>query len=217
LKYPFPPQANAISRLSLVAVALLLVGAAALATGFYHSPLFTTEGRQIDQPIMFSHEHHVQGLGLDCRYCHTSVEKSSFAGLPDSATCYGCHSQIWNKTAMLQPVRDSFEQSKPLVWYRVNQIPDYVYFNHQIHVAKGIGCVSCHGAVSKMPVVIQQRSFLMRDCLSCHENPQPNVRPRSQLFNEEWNPAEHAEESLQTARDLNVHALPTTNCNLCHR
>jgi hypothetical protein len=203
--------------LVLVAILLFFAGVLALTTGFYHSPPFTGESRRIVQPILFSHQHHVQGLGLDCRYCHTNVERSSFAGLPDSATCYGCHSQIWNTSEMLKPVRDSLHEQKPLQWYRVNQLPDYVYFSHQIHIAKGIGCFECHGAVSRMPVVEQKRSFLMRDCLSCHKDPGKFVRPRREITNENWRPEDHPDENLKAIKELQVHPLPVTDCNLCHR
>ena len=217
MKYPFPPEANVYSKLLLGFLVLFFLIVGALTTGFYHSPIFTGEGRQIVQPVPFSHQHHVQGLGLDCRYCHSSVEKSSFAGMPDSATCFGCHSQIWNHSEILKPIRDSIKNHQPLVWYRVNELPDYVFFSHQIHVAKGIGCVSCHGDVGKMPVVKQTRSFLMRDCLSCHLNPEKNVRPISELTNADWHPQDHPEQTLKAVQDLQVHPLSTTNCNLCHR
>ncbi|MGZ3770693.1 MAG: cytochrome c3 family protein [Bdellovibrio sp.] len=184
---------------------------------YRHFPMATGEGSLINQPIAFSHQHHVQGAGLDCRYCHTSVEKSSSAGFPDTGTCYGCHSQIWNKAPILEPVRKSAKENKPLQWFRVHRIPDYVFFDHSIHISKGIGCVSCHGAISTMKVVVQKRSFLMRDCLGCHQNPEKFVRPVSQIFNENWTAQDQNTLGKELIKKYHINAPPKTNCNACHR
>lgn len=190
MKYPFPKEANAVARLALVFIILLLIGTGGLAMIYRHSPMATGQGVQILQPLPFSHQHHVQGLGLDCRYCHTSVEKSSSAGFPDTKTCFGCHSHIWSEAPVLEPVRKSARDHRPLSWLRVNRLPDHVYFDHSIHIAKGVSCMSCHGDVSKMAVLVQTRSFLMRDCLECHES---------------------------SEKKYGVKAPPITNCSVCHR
>src|SRR4029077_19142589 len=136
----------------------------------------------------FSHEHHVAQLGIDCRYCHTSVETSAFAGMPPTATCMNCHKQIWTNTALLEPVRTSFSTNQPLRWSRVHDLPDFVYFNHSIHVAKGVGCATCHGRVDGMPLLFQNASLQMEWCLDCHRNPAKYIRPKDQVFNLAWQP-----------------------------
>ena len=143
----------------------------------------TKQNEFVEQPIQFSHAHHVGGVGLDCRYCHTSVEKSSFAGIPPTKTCMNCHSQIWTNAPILEPVRASFRNDTPLNWIRVNDLPDFVYFNHQIHVKQGVGCVTCHGPVDKMPLMYQAKPLLMEWCLDCHRAPEKYLRPREQVFN----------------------------------
>jgi len=217
VKFPFSAKANDFTRWFLIFLTVALLATAAFATVYHHVPLFTQVGKQTVQPLPFSHQHHVQGLGLDCRYCHTSVEKSASAGYPDTATCYGCHSQIWTQAAMLQPVRDSAQHNKPLTWFRVNQLPDYVYFNHSIHIAKGIGCVSCHGEVSRMAVVVPHRTFLMRDCLSCHEAPEKYVRPREEIFNEKWVAENQQEVGERLVHEYGIQSPLLTNCSVCHR
>ena len=135
------------------------------------------------QPVPFSHQHHVAGLGIDCRYCHTSVETSSFAGIPPTKTCMNCHAQIWTNAALLEPVRESYKTGKSLVWTRVNDLPDFAYFNHSIHINKGVGCNTCHGPVDRMPLMYNQASLQMEWCLECHRAPEKNLRPRDQVFN----------------------------------
>jgi hypothetical protein len=136
--------------------------------------------------VQFSHEHHVAGLGIDCRYCHTSVEHTNYAGMPSTKTCMTCHSQIWTNAELLKPVRDSFREDKPIRWTRVHDLPDYVQFNHSIHVQKGIGCVSCHGRVDQMPLMWKTQSLYMEWCLSCHREPEKHVRPRDKVFDLNW-------------------------------
>jgi hypothetical protein len=138
------------------------------------------------QPVPFSHEHHARGLGIDCRYCHTSVERSAFAGLPPTETCMNCHRQIWTNAELLEPIRASYRDNVPMQWTRVHDLPDYVYFNHSVHIAKGIGCYSCHGKVNRMPLMLQNASLQMQWCLDCHRNPVQNVRPREEVFNLDW-------------------------------
>ena len=147
------------------------------------SPYTTYAGVARPQPVPFSHQHHVGGLGIDCRYCHTSVEVSSFAGIPPTKTCMNCHSQIWSNAPLLEPVRESFRSGQSLVWTRVNDLPDFVYFNHSIHIAKGVGCNTCHGPVDRMPLMFNQASLQMEWCLDCHRAPEKYLRPREQVFN----------------------------------
>jgi hypothetical protein len=179
----------------------------------YRSPYVTQAGVVRDQPIPFSHDHHVSGLGIDCRYCHTSVEESSFAGIPPTKTCMNCHSQIWSDSPMLEPVRKSWKEGTPLTWLRVHRVPDYVYFDHSIHVAKGIGCVSCHGRVDRMALPAQQETLYMEWCLDCHRHPEREVRPKSQVFNLGWTPDSTLGTSLVKEYGVQVR----TDCVDCHR
>jgi len=150
------------------------------------SPWVTRQGQRPDQPIPFSHKHHVEGLGLQCQYCHTQVEKAAYAGIPPTKTCINCHAQIWTNAELLEPVRQSWATGASIQWIRVHDLPDYVYFNHEIHVNKGIGCASCHGRVDEMPLMYQQNTLQMEWCLNCHRNPAVNLRPTSEIYNMAW-------------------------------
>ena len=153
---------------------------------FQRSPYVTTQYIAPEQPIPFSHQHHAAGLGLDCRYCHTSVEESSFAGIPPTKTCMNCHAQIWTNAAMLEPIRFSFSSGESLKWVRVHDLPDFVYFNHSIHIAKGVGCYSCHGQVDQMPLMYPEHTLQMEWCLNCHREPEKFLRPKEQVFNMQY-------------------------------
>jgi hypothetical protein len=169
-----------------------------------------------EQPVQFSHQHHVQTVGLDCRYCHTSAESSSFAGIPPSKTCMNCHSQIWSTSPYLEPVRSSFRDNKSLRWTRVHDLPDFAYFNHSAHVKKGVGCESCHGRVDKMPLMLQENSLQMEWCLECHRNPAKYLRPRSEIYTMGYKPAEP--QAVIGARLMKeYHVNPRTSCSTCHR
>src|SRR5215831_225579 len=179
----FPRSANQLARSSMFAL-LALAGVAGLVVmTLMRSSWLTRQHEFVDQPIQLSHLHHVGGEGIDCRYCHTSVEKSSFAGIPPTRTCMNCHSQLWTNAPILEPVRASARDNKNLTWIRVNDLPDFVYFNHQIHVRQGVGCVTCHGPVDKMPLMYQAKPLLMEWCLDCHRAPEKYLRPRDQVFN----------------------------------
>jgi ssDNA-binding Zn-finger/Zn-ribbon topoisomerase 1 len=170
-----------------------------------------------EQPVPFNHEHHVAQLGIDCRYCHTSVEKSDFAGMPPTSTCINCHKQIWNQAQMLAPVRASFATGEPLRWSRVHDLPDFVYFNHGIHVAKGVGCATCHGRVDRMPLMSQYASLQMEWCLDCHRDPSRFLRPREEVFNMAWTPGpNHDPKSLMREYNIRSSAI-LTSCSTCHR
>ncbi|MGD9647018.1 MAG: cytochrome c3 family protein [Pirellulales bacterium] len=184
----FHPSMNTFSRVTIFGAVFLLAGAFWLASVWSRSNYVTEVGVVRDQPVPFSHEHHVAGLGIDCRYCHTSVETSASAGMPSTATCMNCHARIWNQSPLLEPVRASYRTGESLEWTRVHDLPDYVYFNHSVHVAAGVGCASCHGRVDKMPLMWREHTLHMDWCLECHRNPEPHRRPRDQVFNLAWEP-----------------------------
>jgi Cytochrome c7 and related cytochrome c len=215
----FPRRANAISRALLVAA---FVGGPALmwfSLMFTRSSYGTDAGIMREQPIPFSHQHHVGVLEIDCRYCHTTVETSSFAGLPDTKTCMNCHSQIWVASEMLRPVRESYRTDSPLRWRRVYNLPGFVYFEHGVHVQKGIGCSSCHGRIDEMPFTYQRPSLLMEWCLDCHRHPERQIRPREEVFNMHYQPpADQAARGQELCEQYDVKdALELTSCSVCHR
>src|SRR5215469_10561727 len=179
----FHRSANSGSRLSMLAVIVVITVLLTVAWEMQRAPYVTYQGVRMAQPVPFSHQHHNAGLGIDCRYCHTSVEQSSYAGIPPTKTCMNCHSQIWTNASMLEPVRESFASGKSLVWSRVNDLPDFVYFNHGIHINKGVGCNTCHGPVDRMPLMYNYASLQMEWCLDCHRAPEKYLRPREQVFN----------------------------------
>ena len=184
----------------------------------YQSPLVTRVGIFVDQPIPFSHERHVGGNGIDCRFCHTSVENSGFAGIPPTATCMTCHSQILTDAPMLQPLHESWKSGIPLQWTRVYDLPDFVYFDHSVHVAKGVGCTTCHGAINEMPITYKAETLHMMWCLKCHKHPEKFLRPADQVFNVDWAPPSNQidrGEELKVLNDVKVEQL--TDCSICHR
>ena len=215
----FPRWANAVSRVSIV------MGLASgpfllwLCLIFTRSSYGTGAGMVREQPVPFSHEHHVGVLGIDCRYCHTSVERSSYAGMPATKTCMNCHSQIWVGSEMLKPVRESFKNNEPLHWRRVHNLPGFVYFDHSIHVQKGIGCSSCHGRIDEMPLTYQKGSLLMEWCLDCHRQPEKHLRPRADIFDMIYEPPPNQLElGLKLKGEYKIqdtHYL--TSCSVCHR
>ena len=201
----FHPSFNALAKGSIFGAVILLAGLGWVGYTVEQSPYVTGAGIPVDQPVPFSHEHHARGLGIDCRYCHTSVEDSHFAGIPPTKTCMTCHSQIWSTAEMLRPVRQSWATDNPIQWNRVHNLPDFVFFNHSVHVAKGIGCVTCHGQVDRMPLMFQQASLQMEWCLECHRDPGKFVRPREEVFNINWQPpADPAERHALQARLVSV-------------
>ncbi len=182
----FDRSSNALARASLVLTGLIVIALGVALNSLQRSPWVTRQGQRPDQPVPFSHKHHVEGLGLQCQYCHTSVEKSSYAGIPPTKTCMNCHSQIWTNAQLLEPVRHSWATGESIQWIKVHDLPDYVYFNHEIHVNKGIGCSSCHGRVDQMPLMYAQNTLQMEWCLNCHRNPGVNLRPTSEIYNMAW-------------------------------
>jgi hypothetical protein len=182
----FERSSNALARMSLVLTGLIVIALGVTLDELQRSPWVTRQGQRPDQPVPFSHKHHVQGLGLQCQYCHTTVEKSSYAGIPPTKTCMNCHAQIWTNAQLLEPVRHSWATNQSLTWTKVHDLPDYVFFNHSIHVNKGIGCASCHGRVDQMPLMYMQNTLQMEWCLDCHRNPAKNLRPTAQVYNMAW-------------------------------
>jgi hypothetical protein len=182
----FDRNSNALVRASLVLTGLIVIALGVTLDQLQRSPWVTRQGQRADQPIPFSHKHHVEGLGLQCQYCHTTVEVSSYAGIPPTKTCMNCHAQIWTNAGLLEPVRQSWATGQSIQWIRVHDLPDFVYFNHSIHVNKGIGCASCHGRVDEMPLMYMENSLQMEWCLNCHRNPAVNLRPTAEIYNMAW-------------------------------
>jgi hypothetical protein len=215
----FHRSTNTIAKVSIFGAIFFLGLLAWVYSELLRSSYVTGQNVVRDQPVPFSHQHHVAGLGIDCRYCHTSVERSNFAGIPPTETCMNCHRQIWTNAELLEPVRSSYANNTPIQWVRLNDLPDFVYFNHSVHVAKGVGCVTCHGQVDRMPLMFQHASLQMEWCLSCHRNPGPNLRPREEVFNVNWQPPADAgaATALQAklVKDYDVQSL--TSCSTCHR
>lgn len=213
----FGPSANLWLRLALGAAVASLVG-------LYVSPMVlprigyaTGVGEVVQQPVPFSHKHHVGGDGIDCRYCHTTVERSATAGFPSTEICMTCHSQIWKNASVLAPVRQSFAEQKPLRWVRVNRLPDYVFFNHSIHIAKGVGCTTCHGPIDKMPLTWKGKSLQMSWCLDCHRNPAPNLRPLADVFDPDWQRTRQTPSGKSLMAQYHIHPETLTDCSVCHR
>jgi hypothetical protein len=212
----FPPSANSYARGSIVALVIAVAVLGLTLDRLSRSPYVTRAETVREQPVQFSHQHHVGGLGIDCRYCHTSVEISTSAGIPPTKTCMNCHSQIWSTSPYLEIVRASYRDNEPLQWMRVHDLPDFVYFNHSVHVKKGVGCETCHGRVDRMPLMYQHSSLLMEWCLDCHRNPEQYVRPRSAVYEMGYQPPEHqAELGAQLVEEYQIQSL--TSCSTCHR
>jgi hypothetical protein len=213
----FGPASNLAAKITLLALAGVVLSGAFAWIWWPRTDYARNLNSVVDQPIPFSHQHHVAGLGLDCRFCHTSVETSANAGLPPTSTCMTCHSQIWTNAALLSPVRESFTNNTPITWRRVTDLPDYVYFNHSIHIAKGVGCESCHGAVETMALTYKAKSLTMEFCLDCHRDPAPNLRPKSAIYDTAW---QRTSATPSPAMLLNLYHVPDrtlTDCSLCHR
>jgi hypothetical protein len=228
----FHRSANVISRGSIYAGILSLAFVLWACINFQRSPYVTYAEVARPQPVPFSHQHHVGGLGIDCRYCHTSVENSDFAGIPPTRTCMNCHSEMWTAAPMLEPVRESYRTGKSLVWNRVNDLPDFVYFDHSIHVNKGVGCNTCHGPVDRMPLMFNYASLQMEWCIECHRGPEKVLRPRDQVFNMRYQqpttdlPVVVDGQSFTDQLSLGKYlshkynlrsAMDITSCSTCHR
>lgn len=213
----FGPGANLATKLILLTVSGTIVGLVLFVWAEPYSEWSTGVGFPVEQPVPFSHQHHVAGLGLDCRFCHATVEVSATAGIPPTYTCMTCHSQVWTNADVLEPVRASLSTGTPLRWNRVYQLPDYVYFNHSIHVAKGIGCATCHGRVDQMPLTEKAASLRMEWCIDCHRDPRPNLRPEGAIFDMAWQRTPATPSGDDLYKLYHVHSGDLTDCSVCHR
>jgi Cytochrome c7 and related cytochrome c len=215
----FHRSANTLSKLSLAGL-LIVVGSLIFTAILVARSNYVTRAHEfVEQPVQFSHRHHVSDDGIDCRYCHTSVETSPFAGIPPTKTCMNCHSQIWNQAPILEPIRASFREDKPVRWVRVHDLPDFVYFNHSIHVKKGMGCETCHGRIDQMPLTLQENTLQMEWCINCHRNPANYVRPRAEVYTMGYKPP--VPQSVMGPQLAKVYGIPArganTSCSTCHR
>jgi hypothetical protein len=218
----FHHSTNALAKITIYGALFIIVALLWVAVELNRSSWNTGQWVERQQPVQFSHKHHVGDDGIDCRYCHTSVETSASAGLPSTTTCMNCHRQIWSDSPYLEPVRASLKDNKPIQWIRVHDLPDFAYFNHSIHVKKGVGCSTCHGRIDEMPILYQAKTLQMEWCLECHRAPERFVRPVAEIYNMEW-PAENKtakelEKGFQLKAEYRIqgrHVLES--CSTCHR
>ncbi len=212
----FHHSTNTLAKVSIFGALFAAAGGLWLVLEVNRSSYVTQAGVARIQPVQFSHQHHVGGMGLDCRYCHTSVETAAAAGIPPTQTCMNCHSQIWSTSPELEPVRESFRSGKSLEWVRVHDLPEFAYFNHSAHVNKGMGCTTCHGRIDRMPLVWQEASLQMEWCLTCHRAPEKFVRPQAEVFNAAYEPpADQLELGRKLVQEYGL--KPRTSCSTCHR
>jgi hypothetical protein len=212
----FHRSANTIARLSILGTVFVVVGGLMLRVQIDRSPWNTGAGVAREQPVQFSHERHVGGNGIDCRYCHTSVERSQFAGIPPVKTCMNCHAVLLGDSPSLAPVLEAFETNRGIEWIRVHDLPDFVHFDHSIHVKKGVGCTTCHGPVDRMPLTWQESSLQMEWCLECHRNPERYVRPRDAVFSTSYQPPAD-QETLGRRLVAEYEIQKLTSCSTCHQ
>jgi hypothetical protein len=214
----FRPYADTVVRVVLLSIVILPIALVAGAYAVMWSPYMTGENITLEQPVPFSHQHHVGVLGLDCRYCHTAVEQSPVASLPPTHTCMTCHSQLYTNAPVLSKVVESYANKKPIHWSRVNRLPAYVYFDHSVHIHNGVGCSECHGQIDQMPLTRQAAPLMMAWCLDCHRNPAPHLRPNAEVFNMDWKPPK---DRLALGRHLlelyNIKPARLSECSVCHR
>lgn len=215
----FPRSSNVISKLTILGIVIIVAAITGVLVWYTHSTTFTKVGVAVPQPITFPHNLHVGTLGMNCRYCHVGVDQSAFADLPSTLTCMTCHSQIDVKVAALQPLRDSYTNGTPIQWNRVNSLPDYVYFNHEIHVDKGVGCETCHGRMDLKTTAVRAKYFYMSTCVDCHKDPAPYLRPQANIYDMGYKPSEdQAILGPQLMKQYNIMpASQLTNCSICHR
>ena len=213
----FRPSANLWAKVALLSGVLVVIGGTALWWEWPRTAWARGMGAVIPQPVPFSHQHHVAGLGVHCLQCHSTVEVGTQAGLPPTYTCMTCHSQIWTNAELLEPVRQSLAQSVPIAWQRVNRLPDYAFFNHSIHVTKGVGCSSCHGPVADMPLMYKAASLTMQFCLDCHRNPGPQLRPANAIYDTHWMRGPDTPSPEALLAQYHVGGRNLTECSICHR
>ena len=212
----FRPRHNTLAQISLFVLAAGALGTIGGLMIYVRSPYARGMQDPIEQPLQFDHRHHTRDEGIDCRYCHSTVDRSPYAGIPSTAVCLNCHSQVWNKSPLLDPVRKSFFENRPMEWQQVYKVPEFVYFNHSIHVNKGVGCVSCHGRVDEMAAVEKVTPLTMSWCLDCHRNPEKHLRPLEEITNMTWKPEGDPVEAGRVLAEINqVHTR--ISCSTCHR
>ena len=211
----FSKSANSLAKMSIIIGVFLLAGAGAVGALFYRSPYYTNQNVVRSQPVPFYHEHHVAGLGLDCRFCHYNVENAAYAGIPPTHVCMTCHSQVWTEAGVLEPVRESYRTGESIQWQKVHRLADYAYFNHSVHVNKGIGCASCHGQVDNISLMYQNETLQMSWCLECHREPERFVRPKDEVFNMAWTAVDQKELGAQLVKEYDIQSKVT--CTTCHR
>jgi hypothetical protein len=214
----FSPHSNVVARRVVMVAVLLVVGVPLFLMWWVRTPNVTGKGHTVAQPVpLFSHQIHVTGLQIDCRYCHYTVERAASAGMPSSATCLPCHNAAWRSGAIFAPVRASLATGRPIAWQRINRLPEYVYFNHAIHVNKGVGCETCHGRIDQMSQVRQAAPLTMSWCLSCHNQPERYLRPVDQMTAMGWKPAQGTPLALGRELKHQYHVQELTTCTTCHR
>jgi hypothetical protein len=212
----FHPSTNTISKVTIFGGIFFVIVLALFFAAINRSSYVTEVGVARAQPVPFSHKHHVGDDGIDCRYCHTTVEKASFAGIPSTKICMNCHSQIWSESPTLAPLHESFRTGQSIEWTRVHNLPKFVYFDHSIHVKKGVGCTTCHGPVDRMPLMWRENSLYMEWCLECHREPERFVRPRQFVFSVAWQPPpDQVKRGRELMREYKIERL--TSCSVCHR
>ncbi len=212
----FHPSTNTISRITIYGAVFMAAGLLWTLSAVMRSSYVTQAGVARDQPVPFSHAHHVGAIGIDCRYCHTSVETSAFAGIPPTRTCMNCHSELFSDSPILEPVRESFRTGRPIVWTRVHDLPDFVYFDHSVHVGKGVACVTCHGRVDRMALMWQETSLQMLWCLDCHRRPEAFIQPHETVMSLDWQPpVDRAASGSRLVEEYDVRTR--TDCSTCHR
>jgi hypothetical protein len=212
----FPSWSDTAFRVALVLFGLAAVTAVVAPMVYVRTPFHQNREFTVDQPVQFDHRHHVVDDGIDCLYCHGDARRSAFAGIPATEVCMGCHAQVWPDSVQLEPLRRSYYSGEPLAWNRVHHLPDYVYFNHAIHVSKGVGCVSCHGRVDEMALDYQVAPLSMGWCLDCHRDPAPHLRPRAQVTSMTWQPPNDGGSLARQLAAAN-HVHRPTHCTTCHR
>ena len=217
----FPASSNTLFRAALLGTPAVLAAGVGALYAVEWSPWATRAFVPVVQPVQFSHKHHVGQLGIDCRYCHGGVERSAYAGIPPTETCMTCHSQLYTDQPLLAPVRESLVKNRPIAWTRVHDLPDFVYFNHSIHVAKGMSCVACHGKLNEMNVVWQTQTLYMAWCLQCHRHPENFVNDRQEVFNPNWTSLKEQgrlTEARQLVKEYKIQSSGVlTDCTTCHR
>lgn len=213
----FRPSANLRARQVLWGLVLALALLGGVGYALAESQWSTGVARHVEQPVQFSHEHHVGGVGVDCRYCHEGVEVGAFAGIPPTETCMHCHAQLFTDAPILAPIRASWASGRAIRWWRVHDLPDFVYFDHSAHIHKGVGCETCHGRVDRMPLIVQTAELTMKWCVDCHRDPAPHLRPPGAVFAMGWSPPAEQRGALAAALVQAYDVVSRTSCSECHR